>query len=159
MLKEKILNVLHISPFAYSDPSRGWLIFVEEWMFVCSEALKKSTPILLRATEDSSPVGTIWIRKEPTSVLVRICFSLLLLSCWWHRNHSWFLFCLQEVNERRISESISYARWGDPLHHTNNLGNSPFSSPKASCPSNMLLTAPFQREWLLPAELPSAAAL
>lgn len=78
---------------------------------------QENTSALLRATEDSSPVGTIWIRRKPTSDLVRICFSFPLLSCWWHSNSSWLLFCLQEVSERRNSECISYTRWGDPLHH------------------------------------------
>lgn len=44
MLKEKIFSVLHISPFAYSDLSRGWLIFVKEWEFASSESLKKAHP-------------------------------------------------------------------------------------------------------------------
>lgn len=37
---------------------------------------QESTSVLLWVTEDWSPVGTIWIRKNPTSDLVMICFSV-----------------------------------------------------------------------------------
>lgn len=78
MLKEKILNVLHIFPFAYLDLSRGWLILMKEWVFACSDSLEKAS-ILLWVTEDWSPVGIIWIRKKPTSDLVGICFSVAFM--------------------------------------------------------------------------------
>lgn len=135
----------------------GWSLWRSECLHVLSHSRKYFR--LLRATEDSSPVGTIWIRKNPTSDLVRICFSLLLLSCWWHQLISVLLtggewkekFWIYVIQQMRRS-------FTSPVTQTTYSSNSPFSPPKTSCPSSLLLTVPFQREWLLPAESPLAAA-
>lgn len=97
VLEGAFLSVLRISPFAYSAPSRSSLIFVRSDHECLCGVTQENVSTLLRATENSSPVSSIWIRKRLNSDLVKICFSLLLLSCWRYSNPSWFLFCSQEV--------------------------------------------------------------
>ena len=112
-----------------------------------------STSTLLRATEDSRPVSSIWIGKRRAATW----WGFVFLFCCFHADSTAVLaISLLLTGIERSSESLSYTSWRDSLHHQWHKpiysDNLPFSSPKAYCPPTLLLSVPFQREQWLPAE-------
>lgn len=161
MLEETILSMLHISPFAYSDPSRSWLIFVRserECLHVLSHSRKYNNTA--ESYGGLKPSKQHLDQKKTNSNLVKICFFLLLLSHWWHNNPSWFLFCSEEVKGDIFNLFHTPAEeilciTSDTKTNSDNL---PVSSTSTYFPSTLLLSVPFQIEMWLPADTPLVAA-
>lgn len=69
----------------------------EEWTWMFAWSHSRKCIHAADSYRELKPSKSHLDQKKTNSDLVKNCFSLLLLSRWWHSNPSWFLFCSQEV--------------------------------------------------------------